>query len=229
VGRLKEDGVTNGESRLAGVFGMGSTPAFTLENYHASITVNPNVDHLITRDYYGATTNKTANPNPIAVTSRISNSWVWPQVLPSAVQLGSLNIQGDAVTHPALIVNEYSANGTTFLLNVDASLYLQMNTTLKSITSGLNDWFVLGQYVDKFTWRAVCSTPSSVIASVSGWILTPSGSQTVKLTVPSGTTIPCTSAQIHYEGYVHPWMSGTTDAAAFASRIAYYSTVDTQP
>jgi len=263
VGRLRED-LSPGEDRLAGVFGMGPTPAYALTNYDGTLTVRTDVEHLITRDYTvpTVTTTPATTPvkrkkgkkeksavvipptntttpvegitNPIAVTSRIGNSWVWPEVLPTALPLGTVSFTGDVVAHPALIVNKFSQYGTTFLFNFDPSIYHQMETILRPITSGMDVWFTLGQYAAKVDWRVVCSSSSGkkgsasptatynpvVVATTSEWILTPIGNATVTLRIPSSKA-RCSASRMSFEAYVYPWENHSFDA-----RLGYYSSAD---
>jgi len=271
VGRLRED-LTPGEDRLASVFGMGPTPAFSLTNYNGQVNVRTDVEHLITRSYTAPSANSTATTpitpvsgkgkgkgkkgktsksspiqtipdttsvlnttNPMSVISRIGSSWISPEVLPTALVLGSVSFQDDPVAHPALIVNKWSVNGSTFLFNFDPTIYHQLETVLRPISSGLNDWVTLGQYAAKVDWRVVCKSKSksssivntnvpynpTVVASTSGWLLNPSGNTTVTLKVPSTRKLACSGKNAVFEAFIYPW-----ETHDFAARLGYYSSAD---
>jgi len=210
VGRLRPDG-TNGEARLASVFGMGPTAAYSLVDYNAMLTVSKTVTHPINRNYLpGAST-----PLPNATIPLLSRtqSYIWPQALPTATVLGSFT--GDKKNFPALIVNKYG-KGQTFLFNADLTIYQQLNNTiLKPLTTALNDWMVLGDYINKASWEYSCN--GQVFASTSVWILNGSGNATATVTLPK--TVPCTLANTKFTGYVYPWNS----ANPYNDRIALYT------
>jgi hypothetical protein len=211
VGRLRPDG-TNGEARLASVFGMGPTAAYSLVDYNTILTVSKTVTHPINRKYLPNASAVLPN-HKISLLSRVQ-SYIWPEKLASATALGTFT--GDGVNFPALIVNKYG-KGQTFLFNADLTIYQQLNNTvLKPLTSALNDWMVLGDYINKAEWELSCKPTGTVFAKASIWILTGTGNSTASVTLPA--TIPCATTSVQYTAYVHPWNS----ANPWDDRIASY-------
>jgi len=108
--------------------------------------------------------------------------------------------------------------GQTFLLNNDLTIYQQLNgTALRSLTTALKDWMVLGDHINQAQWRLGCRSTGQTFASSTIWILTGSGNATASVKLPA--TLPCPIGDVQYSAFVYPWNA----ANPFADRIASYS------